>query len=97
MWLLAETNWSAVIPLVIGIFGVAGLIFTALKYNRDDTTAVVNQQSTILGEMKTLNDELRTRTTELREERDELKTQVERLTTEIRALRSELQEGRLND
>jgi hypothetical protein len=84
MLLLAAIAWAEVVPLIIGIFGVAGLIFTALRYRRDDTTAVLNQQSLIVNEMKTLNDTIRI-------ERDELKTKVEELTTQVAALREELQ------
>ncbi len=90
MLVLAALDWAAIIPLVIGVFGVAGLIFTALKYNRDDTTAVVNQQSTIVSEMKVLNDELRLTTVSLREERDGLKDRVAELTNKVDALQNEL-------
>ena len=46
------------LALVIGLMGLGGIIFTALRYNRDDTTAIVNQQAAITSEMKVLNDEL---------------------------------------
>lgn len=78
------------LPLVIGILGLAGLVFTALRFRRDDTTAIVSQQNTIFGEMKSLNDELRVTTTHLREERNELKAQVTELTHQVAALRTEL-------
>ena len=87
-------DWANALPIIIGLFGIAGLLFTAMKYNRDDTTAVVSQQNVIVSDMKTLNDELRTRTAELREERDGFKTQVEELTRQIEALRHEL--GRID-
>ena len=50
---------GAIIGLVVGILGVAGLIFTAMRFRRDDTTAVVGQQSTVLHDMASLTDELR--------------------------------------
>lgn len=90
MYVIAAIQLETALPLIIGILGVAGIIFTALKYNRDDTTAVVNQQNTILGEMKVLNDELRATTSSLRTERDELKLQVGELSNQIAALRTEL-------
>jgi uncharacterized coiled-coil DUF342 family protein len=77
--------------IVIGILGIGGILFTALRYNRDDTTAVLTQQSTIVGEMKTLNEELRTTTDRLRDERDELRDQVVKLTAQVDLLREELQ------
>lgn len=65
-------NLPEVVSLIIGVLGVAGLVFTALKYNRDDTTAVLGQQNTIVSEMKTLMDELRAENTRLRERIREL-------------------------
>ena len=88
--LAAIIDWVNAIPIIIGLLGIAGILFTAMKYNRDDTTAVVTQQSTIVGEMKTLNDELRTTTRDLRTERDALKEQVQELTNQVAALRTEL-------
>ena len=77
-------DWVNVLPLVIGILGLAGLIFTAMRYGRDDTTAVVTQQAQITAEMKTLNDELRLTTDRLRKERDTCHAEVERLIEELR-------------
>lgn len=88
-------NPAPYLSLIIGICGLAGIVFTALRYRRDDTTALVGQQDTIVNEMKVLNEENRQAVAILREERNELKAQVERLTNEISALREELRgEGR---
>jgi hypothetical protein len=87
-------DWANALPIIIGLLGVAGLLFTAMKYNRDDTTSVVNQQNVIVSDMKLLNDELRTTTADLRGERDGLRAQVEELTKQIQALRTEL--GRID-
>jgi uncharacterized coiled-coil DUF342 family protein len=84
------------VALAIGVFGIAGVIFTALKYNRDDTTAVLGQQNTILDEMRGLNDELRQTVTSLRAERDELKTRVSELTGQVELLRREIHELRFD-
>jgi hypothetical protein len=75
--------------LALGIFGLGGIIFTALKFNRDDTTAIVAQQTQILSNMHTLNDELRATADRLREERDGLAAQVEKLTVQVRELRGD--------
>jgi hypothetical protein len=72
-------DWVSALPLIIGVLGLAGLIFTALRYGRDDTTAVISQQAEITAEMKTLHDELRITTERLRKERDACLTEVERL------------------
>jgi chromosome segregation ATPase len=98
MWMavltFAVVNLPQILALILGLVGLAGVIFTALKYNRDDTTAIVGQQSTILNDMKSLNEELRSTATSLREERDALRTQVENLTGQVEALRGELHETR---
>jgi len=89
----AVVNIPALLALVIGIVGLGGIIFTALKYNRDDTTAIVQQQSVIVGDMKGLNDELRKRTEELRDENERLRTQVDRLTAQLEELNRGLTNG----
>lgn len=81
------------LSLIIGVIGLGGLVFTALRFRRDDTSSIVTTQSTILDDMKKLNEELRTTTGSLREERDQLKTQVERLTGQVQALRHELHDA----
>lgn len=77
-------EWGAI---VTGVLGLSGLIWTGLKFNRDDTTKVVDQQSAILRDMHTLNDELRVTADGLRSERDALAAEVGRLREEVRALR----------
>jgi prephenate dehydrogenase len=71
------------VTLAIAIMGVAGVIFTALRYNRDDTTAIVTQQSTIVHDMQALNEELRTQIDRLMKENDQLRSTVERLTNKV--------------
>ena len=84
--ILAAVDIAGVVALAIGIMGVAGVIFTALRFRRDDTTAIVNQQNVILSDMKTLNEELRTTANDLRTERDALRVQVEELTRQVKKL-----------
>lgn len=70
MWIVFATNPAPYLSIVIGICGLGGLIFAALRFRRDDTTTVISQQTTILDGMKMLNDELRTTADTLRGERD---------------------------
>ena len=79
-----------VIPIIIGLVGLGTVIFAALRFRRDDTTAVVGQQTQILQSMKTLNDELRITSDRMRTERDECKENVNRLHGQVEALRDEL-------
>ena len=47
------------IALVIAVGGLGSLVFAALRFRRDDTTAIVNQQSTIVHDMEALTAGLR--------------------------------------
>lgn len=79
MLVYGAIDLATALPLVIGLMGLGGLVFTALRFRRDDTTAVVDQQAKITAEMKTLNDELRLTADQLRRERDEARQEAERL------------------
>jgi uncharacterized coiled-coil DUF342 family protein len=88
--LLAAVEVAGMFALFVGVLGLGSIVFAAMRYNRDDTTAIVNQQSTLLGNIKTLNDELRTTADKLKQERDALREEVGRLTGQVEALRGEL-------
>jgi len=90
----AAVDIAQLVTLGIGVLGVASLIFTALRWRRDDTTAVLAQQDTVFGEIKSLNDELRTSNEQLRTERDKLREDNARLDGQVDVLRSELRESR---
>ena len=83
-------NLTVIIPSVMAILGIGGLIFTALRFRRDDTTAVVGQQSQILGNMRDLNNELRLSEAAAREERDRLRGEVGKLSKQVDDLTVEL-------
>lgn len=80
---------GALLAIVTGILGLSGLIFTALKYNRDDSTAVVAQQSAVLKDMATLNDDLRKAVDDLHGERDELRGEIAALREQVQRLSHE--------
>ena len=81
---------GALIAIVTGILGLAGIVFTALKFNRDDTTSIVSQQSGVLKDMATLNDDLRATVSDLRSERDQLRGEVQALHEQVQRLTDEL-------
>jgi hypothetical protein len=89
----AQVVFLPLISLAIGVIGLGGLIFTALRFRRDDTTAVIQQQSVVFDDLKKLNEELRTTSDGLRDERNRLQFQVENLTGQVDALRVELREA----
>lgn len=68
-----------IVAIAIGLSGLAGVIFTALKYNRDDTTAIVNQQTVLLGNMRSLYDSEHEQLAAVTSERDALRAEVSRL------------------
>lgn len=86
---VAAIDLVTALPLVIGIVGLGGLVFTALRFRRDDTSAIVTQQDTIFAEMRALNAELRETTDRLRVERDALTVQVQQLTAQVQELRDD--------
>ena len=74
---------SGLVSLAIAVFGLGGLVFTALRWRRDDTTAIVSQQDTLFGELRTLNDELRNTVAQLRAENDRLQAQIDDLKRQL--------------
>ena len=83
MFVLAATEAGGILAIVIGLMGLGGVVFTALRFRRDDTTAIVSQQDTILQDFKSLNEELRITADRLRNERDECTEQVKKLRGEL--------------
>lgn len=75
------SEWLAI---VTGILGLAGLIYTALRYNRDDAKTLVDEQSSVLRDMSLLNESLKKTVDDLRHERDGLASEVDRLSHELR-------------
>lgn len=73
------------IAIVTGIIGLAGLVFTALKFNSDRSSASVAQASAVLDDMRKLNDVLHTRINDLETEVEELHTQVDKLMARVNA------------
>lgn len=79
MTTLALIEAGNAIAIAIGLMGLSGCIFTALRFRRDDTTALVSQQDFIVNEMKSLNEELRLSTERLRAECDDCLRKLNRL------------------
>ena len=48
-----------VIAIVVGLTGLSGCVFTALRWRRDDTASLVQSQSTVVHDMQSMNSELR--------------------------------------
>jgi cell division protein FtsB len=67
------------IAIVTGIIGLAGVVFTALKFNADRSSAAVQQASDVLEDMRKLNDALHIRINDLEAEIAKLHQQVDQL------------------
>jgi hypothetical protein len=83
MPVIAAVDPAGLIAIVIGLTGLGGVVFTALRFRRDDTASIVNTQDTILNDFKSLNEELRITADRLRNERDECTEQVKKLRGEL--------------
>lgn len=89
----------AAISAVIALAGTGGVVFGALRYNRDEAGKVVLQQTTVLTSMQALNDELtdaltrsREDATQFRKERDTLMTELQDCKSEVKDLRVEVRD-----
>lgn len=80
MLIAATIDWATALPITLGIIGLAGVIFTALKFNSDRATASVDQASAVLADMRQLNDALHTRINDLEHELEQLHNQLDTLT-----------------
>ncbi len=90
---------SVVVPVGTAVVAVGGVVFAALKFNREDAGKVVSQQSVVLQDMHTLNERLHADLARAVTERDLLlgkvtdcNERIEELTGEIAGLK-----GRIND
>jgi len=80
-------TFEFLLPALTAAAGLAAAVFTALRFNREDATAVVNQQKEVLGSMRSLNEELQAALDRVRAERDELRAEVTELRVEAKRLR----------
>jgi hypothetical protein len=87
----------ALVAAVLALAGTGGVIFVALRHNRDEAGKIVTQQTSVLGNMQALNDELsdaldraREEATRFRTERDELMACVNGCREEMKFLREEV-------
>lgn len=86
--------FSSLVPLIISVVvavaGSGGIVFGALRYNRDEAGRVVTQQTAVLESMRGLNDELQSALDRVRLERDDLVKEVRDTRVDIAALRIEI-------
>lgn len=85
---------TASLPVVFAAFvtvaGSGGVVFGALRYNRDEAGKIVVQQTSVLTDMRGLNDELQEALQRTRGERDELLQQVRSCREEMAELRGQV-------
>lgn len=79
-----------IIAVVVAVAGSGGVVFGALRYNRDEAGRVVTQQTAVLESMRILNDELQSALDRVRLERDNLIAEVRGTRGDIATLRIEI-------
>jgi chromosome segregation ATPase len=87
---LIASALSGAIPIILAaivtVAGSGGVVFGALRYNRDEAGRIVQQQTSVLTDMRGLNDELQEALNRTRAERNELLGEVRGCREEIAAL-----------
>lgn len=81
----------------MALVGSGGIVFGALRFNREEATRIVEQQSTILSNMEILyeatkeeRDALQKNVSELRDELQEARQEAQKYYDEASALREEV-------
>lgn len=75
---------SVVLGVIVALAGSGGILFGALRFNREEATRVVGQQAQILDDMRDLYEVTRTERDALREEVRRCSDEIERLNKSIR-------------
>lgn len=89
-FVLAALEVGTVVPVVTAAAAVAGLIFASLRYNREDASAVVEQQNTVFQNLKDYAAELQTELARIRLERDALLLRSDADAARIAALNAQI-------
>lgn len=87
-----------ILTLIGAMVGSGGILFGAIRYNREEAGKIVAQQTNVLSDMRLLNDELIEALTRVKDERDNLQEAVRLLrekldeeTDEVRRLRRKIE------
>jgi septal ring factor EnvC (AmiA/AmiB activator) len=92
--LFIPADLTSSLPVIFAAFvtvaGSGGVVFGALRYNRDEAGKIVIQQTSVLTDMRGLNDELQEALNRTRTERDELLSEVRGCREEIARLRGQV-------
>jgi hypothetical protein len=84
------TTLPVLLSVLIALAGTGGIVFGALRYNRDEAGKVVTQQAQVLADMKLLNDELQAALARAREDIKNALAQNAELIEELRLARQEI-------
>lgn len=82
---------TAVAALLAAIGTASGVVFMALRFNREEAGRIVQQQTGVLTDMQDLYELTRRDRDELRDQVDRLRDRVDRLEETLRAGRDQLQ------
>jgi len=99
--MLATLDLAALTTFTGPVVVLAGVVFLALRYNREETGKIVSQQASVLDDMNSVYERLKdalSRAEKERDaaqrERDETKAERDALRSEVAALHSEVEAAR---
>lgn len=81
------TLLPVILTIIGALVGSGGIVFGALRFNRDETGKTVSQHSAILADMESVNQHLITELDRLRNQLNELRLEYEKLLEERNRLR----------
>jgi hypothetical protein len=82
-------DWQFLLPILIGTGGLAALIFGALRFQREDASAIVTQARDVIGSMKELVEELESALDRCRKDRTRYVEENDQLRDDLQAIRRE--------
>lgn len=87
---LAALDVAALTTFTGPIVVLAGVVFLALRYNREETGKTVEQQTAVLGNMREVYEALKESLTRAETERDAARLEADKLRAEVAAARAEI-------
>ncbi len=86
-----SSTLPVLLAAIVTLAGSGGIVFGALRYNRDEAGKIVGQQASVLSDMRGLIDELQEALVRTRTERDELLGEVRGCREEIAMLNGKIE------
>lgn len=85
---------TLIVPVLTVCAGLGALVFAALRFNREDASSVVSQQSTLLSDMRAMLDEKQEELDRAKQERSRLHELLHEVSGHCADLETEIMELR---